>query len=261
MLQPRIIPSLLIQNNGLVKTVKFSSPKYIGDPLNAVRIFNEKKVDELFIFDIDKTSKQEPPNYSLIKKLARECRMPICYGGGIKDSEQVEKIINLGIEKACISSAAIENPKLIENSSKRVGSQSVVVCLDIKKTGLLKNKYSIFTHNGSLKRELDPISFIAQMESLGAGEILINMIDKEGTLEGYDLYFIEKVKQKINIPLSVLGGASCYNDFSRLISKFGLIGCCAGTIFVLKGKYRAVLIQYPNSEEKEMIIKSSIFKN
>ena len=261
MLQPRIIPSLLIQNNGLVKTVKFSSPKYVGDPLNAVRIFNEKKVDELFILDIDKTRKQEPPNYSLIKKLARECRMPVCYGGGIKDPVQVEKIINLGIEKVCISSAAIDNPKLIENSSKRVGSQSIVVCIDIKKTSLLKNKYSIFTHNGSLNREINPISFIDQIETLGAGEILINMIDKEGTLEGYDLQFIEKVKQNINIPLSVLGGASCYDDFSRLISKFGLIGCCAGTIFVLKGKYKAVLIQYPNSEEKEMIIKSSIFKN
>lgn len=261
MLRPRIIPSLLIHKGGLVKTFQFKNSKYIGDPINAVRIFNEKMVDEIIILDIDKTVKKEEPNYSLIEKIARECRMPLCYGGGIKKISQVEKLVSLGVEKVSMSSIALEDPNFINEAVKQVGSQSIVICLDIKRTGLLGNNYSIFTHNSTYKREIEPLKFIDILQEYGAGEILINMIDRDGMQKGYDLEFIEKVKKNVSIPLSVLGGASSYRDFDELISRFGIIGCSAGSIFVLKGKYKAVLIQYPNSNEKEEIMRNFFLKN
>ena len=237
MLSPRIIPSLLIHKGGLVKTFQFKNSKYIGDPINAVRIFNEKLVDEIAIFDIDKNMRKEEPDYGLIAKIARECRMPLCYGGGIRKTSQVEKLVSLGVEKVSISSAALDHPDFIRDAVKQVGSQSIVICIDVKKTGLFSNKYRIFTHNSTYRREIDPFIFIDMIQEFGAGEIFINMIDRDGMQNGYDLEFISEVKQKTRIPLSVLGGAS-YSDFEKLISRFGIIGCSASSIFVLKGKYK-----------------------
>lgn len=252
MLKPRIIPCLLLKNNSLVKTVKFRDPKYIGDPINAVRIFNEKKVDELMIFDIDATKKNAPPNYDLIKKLAFQCRMPLCYGGGVKNLNEFIKVISLGVEKVAICTSAINNRSLIKKASDHLGSQSVVVCLDVKKTKFL-NKYSVFTNNGKNKTNINPVHYCEEISKLGAGEIVLNFIDKDGTMSGYDINFIKKIKNIINIPLTVLGGAGSYEDLHSLIKHFGIIGAAAGSLFVFKGRYRAVLITYPNNNEKNKI--------
>ena len=259
MLRPRIIPCLLIKNNGLVKTIKFSDPKYLGDPINTVRIFNEKFVDELIVLDIDATNNSIEPNFELIKKLASECRMPLFYGGGIKNIEHFTKIISLGVEKISICTSAIEDEKLVTKASCAVGSQSVVVCLDIKKT--IFNKYFLYTNCGTKKINSNPIEFAKKMVELGAGEILINFIDRDGTMDGYDFDFINQIKKKINTPLTVLGGAGSKDDISNLFYKFGNIGAGVGSLFVFKGKYRAVLINYPNNIEKEKILISTVYDN
>lgn len=255
MLYPRIIPCLLIHDKGLVKTVKFKNAKYVGDPLNAVRIFNEKEVDELIVLDIDASVSNYEPNYKIIQNIASECRMPLCYGGGIKTVEQAQKIFSLGVEKIAISSIAVENPLIISDIAKRVGNQSVIIVLDVKKK-VLQNKYEIFTHNGLRNTGIDAIKFVKECENLGAGEIVINSIDNDGVMNGYDLKLINTIRENINIPLTVLGGAGSLEDIGKLISTFGIIGAAAGSIFVFKGKYKAVLINYPNKIEKEELIKN-----
>ncbi|WP_223606120.1 AglZ/HisF2 family acetamidino modification protein [Chryseobacterium sp. OSA05B] len=252
MLRPRIIPSLLIQDNGLVKTVNFKNPKYVGDPINAVRIFNEKEVDELAIFDIDATAKGLEPNYSLIERIANQSRMPLCYGGGVKTVEQAQKIFGLGIEKIALSSAVLQNPQLITQIAERVGSQSVIVVLDVKKK--LFGGYEVYTHNGKKSTGIDPFKFVEEAQKLGAGEIVINSIDQDGVMKGYDMALINKVREKISLPLTVLGGAGTLNDVKQVIDKHGIIGVAAGSLFVFKGVYKAVLINYPTFEEKEKLI-------
>lgn len=257
MLRPRITPCLLIQNGGLVKTQKFSDPKYVGDPINAVKIFNEKEVDELIVLDIDASSLGQEPNYALIRSLANECRMPLCYGGGVKNIEQLERIIQLGVEKVAISSAAVANPEFIEQAAKRVGSQSVVVVLDIKKTGLLR-RYEVFTQNGRASTGLSPVDFVEKMEKLGAGEIVINAIDQDGLMQGYDLSLIEAIRKRTSLPITALGGAGSLTDIEGLIQKFGIIGAAAGSLFVFKGKYRAVLINYPSRSDKDALTRAGM---
>ena len=254
MLRPRIIPSLLLHNGGLIKTVRFREPKYVGDPLNAVRIFNEKEVDELIVLDINASTQGNEPDYELIANLAGECRMPLSYGGGVKTTEQLERIVGLGVEKVAISSAAIMKPEIISEAARRVGSQSVVVVLDVKKTGMIQKRYEIFTHNGKRSTGLFPTDVAAQAESAGAGEILINSIDQDGTMAGYDVTLVDQVHAKINIPLTVLGGAGSLADLQQLVRKYSLIGAAAGSLFVFKGKYRAVLINYPNQAEREALL-------
>jgi cyclase len=257
MLRPRLIPCLLVHNGGLVKTVSFENPKYVGDPINAVRIYNEKEVDELVVLDIDATVKGAEPDYQLISHLASECRMPLCYGGGVRTVAQIEKIISLGVEKVAVSSAAVENPALISDAASRVGSQSVVVVIDVKKTGLLRRQ-EVVTHNGSRRTGLNPVAFARQMAELGAGEIVINSVDRDGEMKGYDLDLIEQVRQAVHLPLTVLGGAGSLHDLRELINRYGIIGAAAGSLFVFKGKYRAVLINYPNRAEKEALLPSKV---
>jgi cyclase len=252
MLRPRIIPCLLIKNGGLVKTVNFTDPKYVGDPINAVKIFNEKEVDELIVLDIDATVFGKEPNYTLIKNIATECRMPLCYGGGVKTIEQVEKIINLGVEKVAISSAAIQNPELISTAAARVGSQSIVVVMDVKKTGL-RRRYELFTKNGLDKTGINPSEFAKKVESLGAGEVVINSIEQDGAMKGYDLDIVKEIRASISLPMTVLGGAASLDDMAGLIKEYGVIGASAGSLFVFKGKYRAVLINYPSQAEKNLL--------
>ena len=256
MLNPRIIPCLLIHNNGLVKTVKFKNPKYVGDPLNAVKIFNEKEVDELIVLNIDASVQKAQPDYKLIAHLAAECRMPLCYGGGINNLEQAEKVFALGVEKVAISSAAIENPQLIGDLAESVGAQSVVVVIDVKKR-LLGNKYDVYIHNGKKNTKLDPVETALKMQELGAGEIVINSIDNDGTMKTYDYNIIDRVRDALSIPLTVIGGAGTNDEIKKLIARYGIIGAAAGSLFVFKGKYRAVLISYPGQEEKENLIKKS----
>jgi imidazole glycerol-phosphate synthase subunit HisF len=252
MLRPRIIPSLLVHQKGLVKTVNFGNSKYVGDPINAVRIFNEKEVDELIVLDIDATVENREPDFNMIKNLAAECRMPFCYGGGVKTVEQAKKIINLGAEKVALSSAAIENPDLIKAIAKAVGNQSVVIVLDVKKVGLF-GKYELFIHNGKKKTDKNLIEFAKLMEANGAGEIVVNSIDNDGVMKGYDLALIDKIRESISIPMTVLGGAGSLQDIGKVINKHGIIGVAAGSLFVFKGVYKAVLINYPSLEEKEKL--------
>lgn len=259
MLRPRIIPCLLLRNRGLVKTVHFANDKYVGDPINAVRIFNEKEVDEIIIADIDATTNNQDPDYGLISKLATECRMPLCYAGGVKTPEQVEKIISLGVEKVAISSAAIKSLDVVSNSAKRVGNQSIVVVIDVKKSGLFR-KYEIFTHNGKKGTGIHPLNFAKNAESAGAGEILINSIDRDGEMKGYDYDLIDQIRNAVSLPLSVLGGAGSLDDIANLIKRYGIIGAAAGSLFVFKGKYRAVLINYPDRAEKDALFANGLIQ-
>ena len=252
MLRPRIIPCLLISKGGLVKTTRFSSPKYVGDPLNAVRIFNEKQVDELIVLDIDSTMIEKDPDYELISKLAAECNMPLCFGGGIKNLEQIDRIIGLGVEKVSLGSAAVDDPILIGEAAKRVGSQSIVVVMDVKKSGLL-GRYEVFTRNASQKAGINPVDMARKVEALGAGEILLNSVDLDGTMKGYDYNLIDSVRNAVRLPMTVLGGAGSLQDMRDLITRYGIIGAAAGSLFVFKGKYRVVLIQYPQLEDKDSL--------
>ena len=254
MLRPRIIPCLLVRKGGLVKTVNFGASKYVGDPINAVRIFNEKEVDEIIVIDIDASVQGREPNYALIKNLAAECRMPLCYGGGVKTVDQIQRLVGLGVEKVAISSAAIENPQLVHEAAEKVGSQSVSVVLDVKKTGLL-GTYRLFTHNGTKNTGEDPVEFAKKMDGLGAGEIVVNNIDRDGMMKGYDHELIGRVRRATNLPLTVLGGAGSLQDIVKIIETFGRIGAAAGSLFVFKGVYRAVLINYPTRVEKDALIR------
>jgi cyclase len=250
MLRSRIIPCLLVHNKGLVKTLKFKDPKYVGDPINAVKIFNEKEVDELMVLDIDATRENREPNIEMIKNLADECRMPFCYGGGITNAEQARKIISLGAEKVALSNSALNNIELCQEIGLIIGNQSVVVVIDVKKKKLFGG-YDIYTHNGTKKSKWNLFDFIAKLEEIGIGEIVINSIDNDGLMKGYDISLIESVREKCTMPITVLGGAGSLEDVKNLISKFKIIGAAAGSLFVFKGKYRAVLINYPNRHERK----------
>lgn len=245
MLRSRITPCLLVHRKGLVKTVEFKEPKYVGDPLNAVKIFNEKEVDELIIIDIDATIEGRGPDFNFIKNIAIESRMPLCYGGGITTVEQAKKIISLGVEKIALSSAAIENPQLLFEIGSAIGVQSVVVVLDVKKKGLFKN-YEVFTHNGkrSVGKKLTDI--VSTLNNIGVGEIVINSIDEDGKMNGYDFKLFEIMRDLTSFPLTILGGASSIDNIKEAIKRYKPLGVAAGSIFVFKGKYKAVLINYPD---------------
>lgn len=252
MLRPRIIPCLLVKNGGLVKTVGFGTPKYVGDPVNAVRIFNEKEVDELTVLDIDATVQGREPDYTMIRNLAAECRMPLCYGGGVKTVEQIERIVGLGVEKVALSSAAVETPELLRRAAEHVGRQSIVVVLDVRQTK--PGNYTVFTHNGTKATGLDPAALAARAQELGAGEIVVNSIDRDGTMSGYDLELAARVRAAVTLPMTVLGGAGSLEHVRELIARFGIVGAAAGSLFVFKGIYRAVLINYPNRAAKDAIV-------
>jgi imidazole glycerol-phosphate synthase subunit HisF len=253
MLRPRITPCLLIRNRGLVKTVNFRDGKYVGDPINAVRIFNEKEVDELIVLDIDATAEAREPDFRTIEYLAAECRMPFCYGGGVKTVEQALRIFALGVEKIAISSAAVNDPQLVARLAERVGTQSVVVVIDVKKDPR-SGAYRIFTHNGRNGSGKCLFEFCQELERLGSGEIIINSIDNDGVMMGYDLELAERIRSTVSVPLTVLGGAGSLRDIGELIGRFGIIGAAAGSLFVFKGIYKAVLINYPSRADKAALI-------
>ena len=252
MLRSRIVPCLLVHNKGLVKTTQFKNAKYVGDPINAVKIFNEKEVDELIVLDIDATSDSRAPNIEMIKNLADECRMPLCYGGGITTVEQAKKIISLGVEKVAISSAALSDIELCREIGTVIGNQSVVVVIDVKKKKLFRD-YDIYTHNGTKKSKWKLSNFIGKLDEIGIGEIVINSIDNDGTMKGYDVDLIESIRKKCSMPITVLGGAGSLDDIKKIIAKFKIIGVAAGSLFVFKGKFRAVLINYPNRQERKSL--------
>lgn len=252
MLRPRIIPCLLIQDGGLVKTTRFRDPKYIGDPINAVKIFNEKEADELIVFDIDATAIGREPNFRLIAQLAAECRMPLCYGGGIRTVEHAKRIIGLGVEKIALGAAAVANPEIISNIASEIGSQSVVVVLDVKAN--IFGKQLVWSHNGRKNTGKSPLDFACEAADLGAGEIVINSIDYDGQMRGYDLSLAKRIRESVRIPITVLGGAGCLDDIKKLFQSCGVVGAAAGSFFVFKGVFKAVLISYPSPVEKEMLL-------
>jgi cyclase len=257
MLRPRIIPCLLVHKGGLVKTVGFKTPKYVGDPINAVRIFNEKEADELVVLDIDATTNNAEPDYRMIANLAAECRMPLCYGGGIKTSEQAKRIIGLGVEKVAISSAAVENAEVITRIADDIGRQSAVVVLDVKKR-MFGGDYDVLTNNARSNTKRSVFELALRVEGFGAGELVINSIDLDGQMKGYDLALAEKIRQTVNIPITILGGAGSLNDLESLISACGVVGASAGSLFVFKGVYKAVLINYPTIVQRDEIIRRAL---
>lgn len=250
MLRPRIIPVLLVHKGGLYKTVGFDKPKYVGDPLNAVRIFNEKEVDELMVVDIDATRQGRAPDTTLIRNLAAECRMPLSYGGGVRTVEDFERLVGLGVEKVAVSAAAVADLGLVSAAAERVGRQSVVVVMDVRRKG---GGWELFTHNGTRATGLDPVAFARRAEAAGAGEIVINSIDQDGQMKGYDLPLVRAVRAATRRPLTVLGGAGKLADLAALVQEFGIIGAAAGSLFVFKGVYRAVLINYPQRADKDAL--------
>ncbi len=254
MLRPRIIPCLLVHKGGLVKTQQFKAPKYVGDPINAVKIFNEKEADELMVVDIDAAVNKAEPNYGLIAKLAAECRMPLCYGGGITTAQQASRIIDLGVEKVSVSSAAVADPGLLTRMAEAIGRQSVVAVLDVrKKTGLFAKGYELCTHNAKTSHALDPVTFAQQLQQAGAGEIVVNSVDRDGAMKGYDIDLARQMRVALKVPLTVLGGAGSLDHVGELLAACGVIGAAAGSLFVFKGPYRAVLINYPTFQQKEDI--------
>ena len=254
MLRPRIIPCLLVHKGGLVKTKGFGEPKYVGDPINAVKIFNEKECDELMVLDIDASVTRAEPSYDLIRKLAAECRMPLCYGGGIKTAEQASRIIDMGVEKVSVSSAAVAEPCLLTSMARAIGRQSVVAVLDVRmKKGLFASSYGLTTLNGRVSHPADPIRMAKELEAAGAGEIVVNSVDRDGHMQGYDLALAQQMRAALKIPLTVLGGAGSHQDISALIERCGVVGAAAGSLFVFKGPYRAVLINYPTQVQKDAI--------
>lgn len=251
MLRARIIPCLLVHDGGLVKTQKFKDAKYVGDPINAVKIFNEKEADELIVLDIDASVKGVEPDFKLIEKLAAECRMPLCYGGGVTRSDQAVKIISLGVEKVAVSAAAIKTPALLTDMAAAVGKQSVVAVLDIrKKKGLFSKGFELCTHNAKKVAKQDPIIMAKDLQDAGAGEIVVNFVDQDGMMQGYDLDYASEFKQALSVPVTFLGGAGKLDHISQLIQRLGVVGAAAGSLFVFKGKYRAVLINYPTPKQK-----------
>ncbi len=249
MLRPRIIPCLLVKNKGLVKTVRFTDPKYVGDPINAVKIFNEKEVDEIAVYDIDATRDNREPDYTMIGNLAVETRMPLCYGGGIRTVAQARRILSLGVEEVAISSAVFDDPGLVSRIAAAIGTQSVVVVLDVKKCPA-GGRYEVWIRNAQRNTGKCPYEYSRMLERLGAGEIVINSIDNDGVMHGYDFTLVDKIREAISIPLTVLGGAGSLKDIAQLIERYGIIGAAAGSLFVFKGVYRAVLINYPSRAEK-----------
>ena len=252
MLKTRVIPCLLLKNQGLVKTVKFKDPKYVGDPINAVKIFNEKEVDELLFLDITATVENRKPNFPIISDIASECFMPFGYGGGVKDLNDMKELFNLGVEKVIINSYAVENPEFIKKAADLFGSQSVVVSIDVKNT--LLGKYEVFTYSGKKNTKLEPVNFAREMQEMGAGEIFLNSIDRDGTMQGYDIELIKLVSQSVTVPVVACGGAGKIEDFAEAVKKGGASAVAAGSMFVFHGKHRAVLINYPSVQVLESIL-------
>lgn len=247
---PRILPCLLFQDGGLVKTKQFANPTYIGDPINAVKIYNEMEADELIFLDI-KASKNRFIDYKLIEEIAYEAFMPVSYGGGIKNLDEIDRIINIGIEKVSINSAAINNYKLIEQGAKKFGSQSIVISIDVKKNK--QGTYEIYTKNASKKESIELIKFIEDVQNAGAGEILINSIDQDGIMNGYDLELLKLISQNSEVPIVACGGAGKLEDLKTAIEIGGADAVAVGSMFVYFGKLNGILINYPRRSKIKSI--------
>lgn len=252
MLLTRVIPCLLLRNNGLVKTVKFKDPVYLGDPINAVKIFNDKEVDELVFLDITATAEQKEPRFELIADIAGESFMPFAYGGGIRSFAHVQKLFKLGVEKVILNTYAAENPDFLTQCAKVYGAQSIVVSIDVKKN--IFGKYEAFIRNGKQKIAHDPVSFAQLVQEKGAGEIIINNIDRDGTMKGYDLDIIRKIAEAVTIPVVACGGAGSVEDFRKAVHEAHASAVAAGAYFVFHGPHRAFLINVPSRKVLDEVL-------
>lgn len=249
----RVIPTLLLHKGGLIKSVQFKNYKYVGDPINAVKIFNEKEVDEIAVIDIDATRDNRPPNIEAISEIASEAFMPMSYGGGITTFEQAKQILFNGFEKVIINKSLHTNLNLVTQIANATGNQSVVASIDVKK-GLFGG-YKVYKDNGKNKTNLSPIDFAKTVENAGAGEIVLNNIDADGTYKGYDVNLIKEVASAVNIPVIAIGGASDVEDFAKA-KQAGASAVSAGSMFVFQRPHQAVLISYPTQKE----LKEKLFK-
>lgn len=242
----RVIPILLLQRGGVYKTVRFSKPVYIGDPVNAVKIFNEKEVDELLVLDISASRNSQPPDFKKIAEIAGEAFMPMGYGGGVRSVEDMRRIIFCGYEKIVINSAAVSNPQIIKEGAAQLGSQSVVVSVDYRRN--LFGKFRVYVEGGAKNAGVDPLDFAKQMQDLGAGELILHSIDRDGTYASYDLEMIRKVSSEVSVPIVACGGAAAIADFEKAIQA-GASAVAAGSLFVYHSTTRGVLLNYPSQEE------------
>jgi cyclase len=245
----RILPCLLLKGNGLYKTVRFRDPTYVGDPINVVRIFNDKEVDEIAVLDIEATKRGSLP-LPILRDLATECFMPLCYGGGVSSVDDLERLFGLGIEKVAINTAAVADPSLVTRGADLFGSQSIVVSLDVRSR---RGRWTVATRGGTRDTKIDVIEMARRMEGSGAGELLITSIDREGTGTGYDLELIRAVTSSVSIPVIAHGGAAGPDDLRRGFEQ-GASAVAAGSMFVFRGKHRAVLISYPDPAEKDALV-------
>lgn len=243
MLDIRVIPCLLYDGNGLVKTVRFKNPVYVGDVTNAIRIFNEKEVDELILLDIKASAKKQKPDIELIKKIATECFMPLCYGGGVTTIQDIKNVISVGVEKVSLNSVAIENPSFVKEAAKTYGSSTIVVTIDYKKN--LWGKQLVAGVGGSKIAKYNPVEFAQLMEEMGAGEIVVNSIERDGTMSGYDIDTISEITSKVTIPVIAMGGAGKLEHLAEAIKQTNISAVAAGSMFVFQGRHKAVLINYP----------------
>ena len=253
MLMTRVMPCLLLKNGSLVKTVKFKDPGYIGDPINAIRIFNEKEVDELIFLDISATVEKRQPPFKVLSEIASECFMPVTYGGGVRDVETIRQILSLGIEKVAINSHAVENPDFVRAAAEKFGSSTIVVSMDVRRK--MFGKYEVVIHGGRKGTDLDPVEFASAMEKRGAGEILLTSVDRDGTQEGYDVELVKSVTSTVGIPVVACGGAGKIEDFRVAVKEGGASACAAGSMVVYFGRNRAVLITFPEREKLEAILR------
>ncbi len=251
----RIIPVLLLKNNGLYKGKYFKDHKYVGDPINAVKIFNDKEVDELVFLDITASKDQKEPNYTMLSDIASECFMPLAYGGGINSTEMIKELLSVGIEKVVINTNAVRNPEFVREAVRYFGTSTIVASIDAKKN--LFGKYNVYIKGGQEKTNLNPVEWAKDLEKIGVGEIIINSIDKDGTLTGYDWALVESVSKSVKLPVIASGGGSSLMDFVKVCKMHEASAAAAGAHFVFQGKHNAVLITYPSQEE----IEKAFFKN
>lgn len=252
---PRVIPVLLLRNKNLVKTVKFKNDQYIGDPINAVKIFNEMEVDELIVMDLDASCEERDPDYSFLNELSSECFMPLAYGGGVRKLDHIQKLIQSGIEKIIINSVLLDNPGFIKEASNAFGSSTVVAAVDVKKN--IFGKYKVFDHRKKTTTSLDPTQFALQLQELGAGELFLNSVDLDGTMQGFDLAFIQSIARSLTIPVIASGGCGSLTDIKNVIETGEAAAAAAGSFFVFHGPYKAVLISYPSRGALEKIFNAS----
>lgn len=247
MLDVRVIPVLLLRRNGLVKTTRFAGPKYVGDPINVVRIFNQKEVDELVLTETVATRDGRGPDFELLESIASEAFMPVCYGGGVRRVDDAKRILRLGMEKIAVNTEALRRPRFVRELSDTLGAQCVVASVDVRRTW--RGRYEVHSHAGARVSERDPLRWIDELVRLGAGELLLNAVDRDGTMQGCDLALLERIRGRFDVPVIAAGGAGSVEDMAAAVHAGGLSAIGVGARFIYEGPYRAVLVSYLSASE------------